>query len=306
MATQTEQINDLITAATALKTTFETKDAAIDASVAAVVADAQSISNAKAQADLDAASVAADKTQADTDAAAIATAIADINAAIDPKLPMLNLLPDGGRFVSAATKPYAHFLGGGFDASRSHFQSFNGSTIEEGGRFYHNNSTNGGSGGVLTQPVIDLLAAMGRVGSEATYGPDFFIAKMTAGSGTIASNISGNYIMNAVGSFGKLLGYHRDLSVAVWARCTAGTVYVGDANLLVDGVAAGDHHELTVAEGWVHLAASGRAGLGYNSHPIPAFYGSDGAIVEIALPVVVPCLIDLAPHYQPLTPYYET
>jgi len=294
-------IDDVIAATTNLTNTVQSHVDVI-AGAAQAATDAAA---AKVAAEADQVSIAATKTQADADAANIATAIGDINAAIDPKLPMLNLLPDGGRFVSAATKPYSHFLSGVFDGSRNCFQPFNGSTMEDGGRFYHNNSTNGGSGNALSQPIIDLLAAMGRVGSEATYGPDFHIAKMTAGSGTVASNLNGNYIMNAVGSFGKFAGYYRDLSAAVWARCTSGTVFVADANLLVDGVIAGDHHELTVAEGWVHLAASGRAGLGYNSHPIPAFYGSVGATVEIALPVVVPCLIDLARHYQPLSPYYE-
>ncbi|MBL4791264.1 MAG: hypothetical protein JKY60_20205, partial [Kordiimonadaceae bacterium] len=105
MATN-QEITDLVAAGTALKTTFEAKRDEIDAAVdslntakANIVTDEVATAQSKTNAATDAAAVALNKTNSDNDAAAVAVAIGSIDNAIVPKLPMLNLLKDGGRFA---------------------------------------------------------------------------------------------------------------------------------------------------------------------------------------------------------------
>lgn len=49
-------------------------------------------------------------------------------------------------------------------ANNSFFSPYNGTTVASGGRFYHDNSTNGGTNGALTDDVVSLIAALGLGG----------------------------------------------------------------------------------------------------------------------------------------------
>ena len=126
MPTQTEQINDLITATTGLKTTFETKRddivAAVDdlnTSKANIVADEVATAASRVNVEADETAVAASKATVDGDAAAIATAIVDINNAITPKIPYTNLIADAGRYTEASDKPHDQVIPGAFTIGRT-------------------------------------------------------------------------------------------------------------------------------------------------------------------------------------------
>lgn len=76
---------------------------------------------------------------------------------------VVNLLGDSGRFMGTDGDPRSLQLTASF-ANNSFFSPYNGTTVASGGRFYHDNSTNGGTNGALTDEVISLIAALGLGG----------------------------------------------------------------------------------------------------------------------------------------------
>lgn len=88
-------------------------------------------------------------------------------------------------------------------ANNSFLSPWNGTTVFSGGKFIHDNTTNGGTAGALTEDVTSLLTAMSLGGSR--YGTEFYIASYTMGSGTANSgNVAGTYLMTVNSNFLQL------------------------------------------------------------------------------------------------------
>jgi len=312
MPTTEEQINSFIVAADANTTMWQNKAAGIDTSLqsaiasldtakANIVADETATAASRVNVTADETAVAASKTTVDGQAAAIATAIGDINNAIVPKVPYYNLLKDGGRFVPATDDRYATSIVGVFDASRGIDVAYNGSSVADGGKFTTDNSTNGGAGVALPQTVSDLLAAMGRVGSTARYGPEFYIAKWTAGAGVTVPR-QGHYLMRYSDFNTAFTGFSSFTAFGCWVRLTAGTGWIpdGGTNLRINGVLTGGDKELLVADGWVHVSGVISSSLGFFNNAAPDLYGILGTVFEIALPSMIPANIQHPIHTHPI------
>lgn len=307
MATVDQQIDNLIAAFTALKITFDDKDNVINAAIQAlndakanIVADEAATNASKLAAAVDAAAIAASKVAVDNDAAAIATAIGDINAAITPKVPYTNLIADAGRYIEAANHPHDQIVSGGFFMGRAVQNVYNGSVVEDGGKFTQNNSTNGGSAAALPQNVIDLLAKMPA--RNLRYGPEFFIAKWTAGGGG-ASPRGGQHMAVHSTQRTAFIGMDRVVSYACWVRLVSGTGLVANNGTehFIDGVQTAADKVLSVGEGWIHVAGVTTVkDAGYHNSGYPNLYSSDGSVIETALPIIVPGNVKLPVHAQPL------
>lgn len=317
MPTTEEQINSFIASADGNLTMWQNKKNEIDAATQANTdganqaitnlnnartafdVDAAAIATTKTQADNDAASIATTKTQTDNAAADIAAAIADINNAIVPKLPFVNLHKDGGRFVDGSDGYDGVSVSSPFSTSLTEIVPYNGAVITEAAKFHYENSTNGGAGEALEQTVQDLLDAQGRAANAKRWGPEFYIAEITAGPSTLAASVSSHYLMLAVTS--QLLGLADFISYAAWVRLTAGTAWVKKSNdLRIDGVLQGGSYELQAADGWVHVAGTHSEPYGYGSRYFPSLYGVDGTVLELAMPIVVPADVTIEPHTHPL------
>lgn len=288
---ETSTINELIDAATALKTTFETKDADITAAVANVTGDAAAIATARTNAENDATSIANSKTTVDGQAAAIATVIADAVSVNQYR----NQFSGSGRFMSAAADLASSGLTAPF--SSGDLVGYNGAVITEGGFYVTNTSTYGGSADALNQTTIDLLTAMGRAGD--IYGTSFRIAEVTAGSGTV-SVTDGQYQLLV--RFGVDMSLQHHLASAAWLRLVSGTALVRNYNgLWVDGVEHTGNKTLSIADGWVHVSSLYTRALGYYTDFFPNIFSSDGSVIQIAAPVTVGANIQLPVHTQPLS-----
>ncbi len=228
--------------------------------------------------------------------------------ALTATAPSINLQPDSGRFAGAINplqQVASTFTGSGF------WSSINGSTIASGGRFIQDNTSFGGTGGVLTQDVIDLLAAMGRSGSGARYGIEFFVQTVSAGTGTAEPwNDDGTINRYPVTQNGNraIYGMGNTVSMAFWVRlksvAVAGrTALIPAASkqyLAINGVAVpAGYKVLTLANGWTHVALYGSSAIGYNT-TFPAISANSGDVVQIALPVVVPGKVRLPVHTAPV------
>lgn len=292
-----QSLDDAVQALNTLHTTFTGH---VDA-IAGAAQAATDAATAKAAAESDAASIDATKTIVDGQAADIAQAIADINAAIVPKLPLLNIIKDGGRYVDSSQDFTKRAITGSFDATQGIEVGLNGATVEDGGLFVNNNSTNGGTAAALPQPISDLLAAMGRAGSAARFGVDFYISKWTAGAGT-SSAYNDHYLMH-FGSNTATLSMDNGASYAAWVRCVASSCIIRPPTQhFLNGVEEVGDVTLTPADGWVHVAGILENSNGNFSFGCPDIYGKSDTILEIALPVLVPARVQLPVHTQPLLP----
>jgi len=262
-----------------------------------IVADETATAQSRQNVEDDETAVAASKTNVDNDAAAIATAIADINDAINPKLPVYNMLRDGGRFTTL-TNPHSITYTAAFTSTFSGFGSYNGCVIADGGKFTNNNSTHGGTQAAIPQTIDDLFTAMGTPGRR--YGAEFHIAKCTAGTGTSATAVENHYLMfNAVG--GAVVGPTNKAAISFWVRVTAGTAWLAEASRhAIDGALVVGDKELLIADGWQHVSATGGSSIGYISSSLPNIFGVDGTVVEIALPIMLPADVLLPVHTHPV------
>jgi hypothetical protein len=90
-----------------------------------------------------------------------------------------NLYQDSGRMAGNGVT--ANLIGAyGFPA---YFSLTNGATQASLAKYIYNNTDNGGSAGTLDSNVADLINMI-RSPSYRRYGPEFWVAKITAGAGT--------------------------------------------------------------------------------------------------------------------------
>lgn len=221
-----------------------------------------------------------------------ALAAADIGAS--PAIsPHINLMNDSGRFAGEIN-PLARDIAAAF-ANSLFFSPFNSTTVASAGKFIHNNTTNGGTAGALTQDVIDLLAAMGRTGGAARFGVEFYIASFTMGAGTTIgfTFLDGvtRYQMTVNGSR-AIFGFGNYTTAVFWVRLkTEGTIgnklgiqkATADHTIYKNDVAQSTHLTLGTADGWTHINSQIISNLGYDNS-FPYLYALAGDVVQIAVP----------------------
>lgn len=98
---------------------------------------------------------------------------------------IFNLLEDAGRFGGT---PEDQGVSVGAYVSPGYTSGYNGAVFSAGEKFIHNNSTYGGTAGVLGTDVDALIQKL-KAGSLSTYkryGPEFYLMDITAGTGTLS------------------------------------------------------------------------------------------------------------------------
>lgn len=219
-------------------------------------------------------------------------------------MPFINLMPDSGMFGGIVDPLSGALLPSAFQNTGPFIVTYNGSTItNDGSKFIHNNSTNGGTAGALTSTVVALLSAMGRTGNNARYGNEFFVAQLNAGTGTggSISTLDGTLYLMTGGSAAFASAENYETFVG-WVRVRTGsnTFYVQKIGKLYI-----DHVEVTGAaykfadNTFHHVRAIVQMAAGYASG-FPYFFSTAGTVIDIALPGFFTGLVDVGLHTSPL------
>ena len=215
------------------------------------------------------------------------------------EFPATNLLQDSGRF--AGNDDRALLLGGRLFAAPGFLTPYNGASAwSSAGEFIHDNSTNGGTAGALPQSAIDLLAAIGRVGSDASLGVEFFIGQITAGTGTFqqAGN-AGHYLLTANTSE-NMYGSSGFLTFAAWVRAVSGSFSMPTSTgLYVDGVKQLNAVTLIPSDGFKHVKIELPSVRGFDS-AAPNLGAAANSVIQLALPVVTAGRGGIGVHTAPV------
>ena len=176
--------------------------------------------------------------------------------------------------------------------------------VANAGTFYHDNSTNGGSGPALTPTVSDLLTASGRSGFTARYGLGFHVAEVSAlpsGSGGIAFPSKTMYLVFG-GSGVGVVGINNRFTYVFWLRAIGDLVGISDidrSGLYVGGVSKSGKYELSPSDGWVHVRFVGESFVGYHAS-YPGLHAPLSGKFQIALPLLFNKEIDIGIHRAPM------
>lgn len=219
-------------------------------------------------------------------------------------MPFINLMPDSGMFGGIVDPLSGVLLPSAFQNTGPFIVTYNGSTItNDGSKFIHNNSTNGGTAGALTSTVVALLSAMGRTGNNARYGNEFFVAQLNAGTGTggSISTPDGTLYLMTGGSAAFASAENYETFVG-WVRVRPGSnpFYVQKIGKLYI-----DHVEVTGAtykfadNTFHHVRAIVQMAAGYDGG-FPHFYSTSGTVIDIAVPGFFHGLVDPGLHTAPL------
>lgn len=216
------------------------------------------------------------------------------------ELPFFNWLKGHGRLSTVPS--YAQAVGGAFENSAALMTPYNGSSAQEAGKFIQNNDDFGGSAGAMTATTVDLINTMGRVGSDARYGVEFYIGQLTMGAGTAgAISLPGGtrYLLQICSSrMGAGLGNWS--TVAMWLRAMDDDIYLleGDG-LFINGARVFGDYLLTPAEGWVFMRNYMSIPRGYTTN-FPRMYALAGDRLQYALPSKFPGRVDPGIYTGPL------
>ncbi|RQF48567.1 hypothetical protein IPC264_26390 [Pseudomonas aeruginosa] len=221
-------------------------------------------------------------------------------------MPFLNLMPDSGRYAGSINPLVLRFT----DAFSSSFLSpWNGATITDGGRYIYDNTTFGGTAGLLNQRVQDLMAAMGRSGSVARYGVEFYTAVLTAGAGAT----TGSTGADGTTRYLQMTNNSRALFIAngwctavFWVRAEAGSMHfmpstapTTDYKIWLNGAPVLPGQVLTPADGWKHVRISKKSAQGYDNG-FPFLYMALSSVAAMACPAFFGGLVDPGIHVAPI------
>ncbi len=218
-------------------------------------------------------------------------------------MPFINLMPDSGRFggrINPLAADVTTF------AASTFLSAYNGGSHANGGEFIHDNSTNGGSAGALTEPVSTLITAMGRTGSAARYGIEFFVSTYSFGSGTLSASVGTDSVTRylATTNLSRALFQAQQYATMVfWVRARTSSFHIGN-DYYKNGVLVTANTPITVAEGWVHIRVTAQTSVGYNNS-FPGIYGVSGSSINIGLMAVYGGAADVGLHASPLASINE-
>lgn len=201
----------------------------------------------------------------------------------------INLLADNGRFAgnSASAQTISTF------SFPSYVTLYNGAASASYGKFLDNNNDYGGSAGALATEVKALIDKV-KDSSYRRYGVEFFIAQITAGSGTAGTPIvvgGTTFYLSSFLTFGPrpprmtFRAHIRALDAAIAYRVqTSQTAYK-------NGVRQSGDFRIEVADGWVHVLIfdeqTPRTSFDYNPTPWTIHCSASGHKYLIACPALM-------------------
>lgn len=222
-------------------------------------------------------------------------------------MPFINVMPDAGRFGGGSINPLSVYLPTAYAAS-TFFNNWNGATFATGGKFYYDNTNNGGVAGTNNSRVAALMTAMGR-GADR-YGVEFHLLYSSSGTGTAVPGLGQDgatrYLCNVNGS--KALFAAGGGGTAVfWFRAESGSFQIGNTaqaatgvlDVYINGVAVPAGTVITTAMGWIHIRVSGVRFTGYDN-AFPYIYGTVTSNWAAALAGFYSGLVDVGIHTSPL------
>ncbi len=207
---------------------------------------------------------------------------------------IFNLFKDAGRF--AGTPEPVGTSVGAFVAP-NYLSTYNGGTFSGHAKFIYNNSTHGGSSGALDVQVDALISKLQVTTSSRRYGPEFWVMRVIAGTGT-----TGLRTVNNINRY--LLWVNR--GAPFWPKSTwglninaeSGSLSIDFApasyDLYIDGVEQTTSAVINPVDGWKQVVFVG------TTNP-QEFLGSEGSmfkvraepssIVHLALPFLIPAQV---------------
>ncbi|WDR06696.1 DUF2793 domain-containing protein [Devosia rhodophyticola] len=201
----------------------------------------------------------------------------------------VNLYQDSGRFggngvtgTSIAAFAFPNYL-----------TPYNGATVTGLAKFIHNNNDYGGASGALNAHVRDLIDTI-RDASYRRYGPEFWVAQITMGSGTgsgpaLVDDLSGYFCL--FGAFTvqppamTFHAYVRALDQAIIVK-----LYPGQT-ATANGTTHGETFAISPADNWVSVTIAHdlnpRTSNGYNPSPIGIYVQDAGDKFLLACPALM-------------------
>ena len=211
--------------------------------------------------------------------------------------PFVNVMPDSGRFAGKMN-PLSLYASSAFAAS-SFFGAYNGATLASAGKYIYNSSTYGGAAGAVNTVIQMFIASMGRIGSPARYGIEFYALEITAGGSTAASTGGSDgvtrYLLTVCD---KAIFCSSGYATFVgWVYVSSGSAHIGEPYYM-DGVLQPAGAVLPTDRA-VHIRVVLYAAEGYTSR-FPGLYTSTDAVVNIAIPAFFTGLVDTGLHVNPI------
>ena len=163
----------------------------------------------------------------------------------------LNLYPDGGRFNAGA--------GGGLSVGAYSWPAYlslnNGAGAAARGKFIYDNTDYGGSGGVLDADVRQLIDQI-RQPEYRRYNIEFWVAIVTAGSGTTSSPLNVGSAVGYLSLYTSFLVRPPALTFHIYLKALDQAILVGCATgqkVSKNGIWYGGPIAIAPAEGWVSV-----------------------------------------------------
>lgn len=210
-----------------------------------------------------------------------------------------NVLPDSGRFGGTgeanASRAAATFEMPGY------LRDYNGSTLTPYARFIHNNSTYGGNQGAL-DPEVDALDSLLRPPDRRRYGVEWWTLKLTAGSGTAASET-----VNGVTRYMAMLGITTPMpgafTAGYYVRVLSGSAFVDQslttrfARWGTDETGNDSAGVIVPADGWVFIERQMTFNeYGFNFFSYRLYAETAGDEILFAMPRLVFGHVELDPY----------
>jgi Chaperone of endosialidase len=214
---------------------------------------------------------------------------------VNPPSSLFNMLTDAGRF---AGEPEPTNLTATTFALPAYAAAYNGCTITQGDKFLHNNTTYGGTTGILGAVVDALVTKQHPSSTYRRYGVEFFVLNITAGAGTAGSLTMGgvpHYL--ALNSTTPPSANKNTLNY--WVRCESGSIgiYSALATVYFDGVLqTASYPMVTPAMGWTQVTITQnldpKTAYGYSTN-FWRIYATPGTVWNLACPTLFPGLYDV-------------
>lgn len=208
-----------------------------------------------------------------------------------PERLLLNLFQDGGRFAGS---PEAAGLSIGAFAAPNWLNAYNGAVFSAAGKFTNDNMTNGGAGAALPEQVASLIDRL-KAPSARRYGPEFYLMRVVAGSGTASPRGSGGvtrYLPFTLRP--SVLGpaTTAGINILVESGSVAISLQAG-IDMYIDGVAQASDQVIAAEHGWrqaVFVSFGEQAQSSGYSTAAFRIYAEPGASFLIGLPFLTPAL----------------
>ena len=204
----------------------------------------------------------------------------------------LNLYSDAGRFSSTAP---GNTTVGAF-AWPSYLSVYNGATAAQHGKFIYDNTDYGGSGGTLQADVRALIDTI-RDPAFRRYSVEFWVAVVTAGSGTSGSPVTIGSETGYLSLFTTFRVRPPTFTFHAYLRALDDAILVAVApsqTLTLNGIARPNPFAIRPSDGWVsvtiHDEVNPRTSYGYQPMIFSAYSKWSGNRFLLACPALIPAI----------------